>query len=921
MSLSPNGHHRTVLIGRSEECSRLDRLLGEARAGASAILVLRGAAGAGKTALLDYTAGRADGYRVVRAAGVESEMELPFAGLHQLCAPLLDRLERLPSPQREALATAFGLSSGAQPDRFFIGLAVLSLLSDAAEELPLLCLVDDAQWLDRSSALVLAFTARRLGADSVGIVFAVREPAEVDEWARLPDLRLGGLLDADARELLASVVDAPLDERIRHRILAEARGNPLALLELPRELSPASLAGGFGLPGELALQSRIEASFRLRVERLPEATRRLLLLAAAEPTGDLALLSRSADELGVAIEAMAPAVGDGMLELGARVAFRHPLLRSSIYRAAPAEDRRAAHRVLAAATDAEVDPDRRAWHLARAALAPDEAVADELERSATRAQARGGLAAAAAFRARAAELTLDPAKRARRALDAAEAKQLAGAPHEALSLLAVAAEGPVEKLDRAMLQRLHGQIALDLRRAADAVPLLLDAARRLESSDPRLARETYLEALRAASVAGRLGGGVVAAAKAARKAPPSPGAPDAIDLLLDGLAARFTDGYAASAATLKRALDAVRDERGRAGRDVRWPWLARRVAPDLFDDDAWHAFAIGNVQIARETGALAVLPLALNYHSLLRCFEGKLTAAAALLDEADEIADATGTAEMVFGRVLLAGCGGDHRRGLAQIEASELTATARNEGVVLTFGEHARALLYNGLGQHTAALAPAHSASARDELMVSVWALPELVEAACRCGKRELASDAMERLAERTGAAGTDLALGIEARARAMTSQGVAAEELYREAVERLGRTRLTLETARAHLLFGEWLRREQRRIDAREHLRAAHEMFDSMGTEAFAERARRELHATGETVRARTPEASAQLTAQEAQIAQLARDGLSNPEIAARFFISPRTVQYHLRKVFTKLEISSRTQLQTALDSDLTAA
>ena len=329
------------------------------------------------------------------------------------------------------------------------------------------------------SALALAFVARRLGADSVAVVFAVREPPEVDELARLPDLRLSGLSDEDASKLLASVVDAPLDERVRRRILAEARGNPLALLELPRELSPASLAGGFGLPGDLPLQGRIEASFRLRVEQLPEATRRLLLLAASEPTGDPALLSRSADELRIEIEAMAPAVGDGMLELGARVAFRHPLLRSAIYRAASAEDRRAAHRVLAAATDAEVDPDRRAWHLARAALAPDETVADELERSAGRAQARGGLAAAGAFLQRAAELTLDPAKQARRALEAAEAKQLAGAPQEALSLLAAAADGPLEEVDRAMLQRLHGQIALDLRRAADAVPLLLDAARRL----------------------------------------------------------------------------------------------------------------------------------------------------------------------------------------------------------------------------------------------------------------------------------------------------------------------------------------------------------------------------------------------------------------------------------------------------------
>ncbi len=921
MTLSPNGHHKTVLIGRSEECARLDRLLLEAKAGASASLVLRGAAGTGKTALLDYTAGRAEGYRVVRVAGAESEMELPFAGLHQLCGPLLDRLECLPPPQRDSLATAFGLSSGAQPDRFLIGLAVLSLLSECAEELPLLCLVDDAQWLDGSSALVLAFVARRLGADSVGVVFAVREPPEVDEFARLPGLRIAGVSDADARELLASVVDAPLDQRVRGRILAEARGNPLALLELPREVSPASLAGGFGLPSELPLQSRIEASFRLRVEQLPEATRQLLLLAAAEPTGDLALLSRSADELGIEIEAMAPAVGDGMLELGARVAFRHPLMRSSIYRAAAAEDRRAAHRVLAAATNAEVDPDRRAWHLARAALGPDEDVADELERSAGRAQARGGLTAAGAFLRRAAELTLDPAKQARRGLDAAEAAQLAGAAQEALSLLATAAEGPLEEHDRAMLQRLHGQIALDLRRAADAVPLLLDAARRLEMSDRRLARETYLEALRAASVAGRLGGGVVAAARAARKAAPATGTPDAIDLLLDGLAARFTDGYAASVGALKRALAAVRGERGRVGRDVRWPWLARRVAPDLFDDDTWHAFATGNVQIARDMGALAVLPLALNYHSLLRCFEGELTAAAALLDEADEIADASNTAEMVFGRVLLAGCRGDQRQGVAQIEASEAAASARNEGVVLTFGEHARALLYNGLGQHAMALAPAQSASVRDELMVSVWALPELVEAASRCGKRELAADALEHLTERTGAAGTDLALGIEARARALVSEGTAAEALYREAIERLGCSRLFLDVARAHLLFGEWLRREQRRIDAREQLRTAHDMFDSMGAEAFSGRARRELLATGETVRARTPDARAQLTAQEVQIAQLARDGLTNPEIAARLFISPRTVQYHLRKVFTKLDISSRNQLHGAMAGDRTAA
>jgi DNA-binding CsgD family transcriptional regulator len=726
---------------------------------------------------------------------------------------------------------------------------------------------------------------------------------------------LQGLSDADARVLLATVIGAPLDERVRARILAEARGNPLALLELPREPSPMRAADGLGAPADLGLQNQIEAGYRRRVQELPADSRRLLLLAAAEPTGEPALLWRSAAELNIATDAVGPAVGDGILELGTRITFRHPLMRSVIYGSASAEDRRAAHRALAAVTGAELDPDRRAWHLARAALAPDENIADELERSAGRARARGGLPAAAAFLQRAAALSVDPGKRARRALAAAEAQQLAGAPREALSLLASAADGTLSESDRAMLQRLHGQIALDLRRAADAVPLLLDAARRLESVDRRRMRETYLEALRAASVAGRLGGGVVAAAKAARSAPRAPGPPHATDLLLDGLAVRFTNGYVASAPALTQALAAVRDAVARPGPlDVRWPWVARRVAPDLFDDDIWHAFAIRNVQSARDAGALAVLPLALNYLSLLRCFEGQLATAEALLDEADEIADATESAEMVFGRILLAACRGNEEDGLAAIEAGETAAIARNEGVVLTFGEHARALLYNGLGQHAAAIAPAESASAREELMVSVWSLPELIEAAARCGNDELAGDAMERLTERTTAAGTNLAYGIRARASALVSEGEAAEELYREAVERLSRCRVALHLGRAHLLYGEWLRREQRRVDARKQLRAAYEMFASMGAAAFAERARRELLATGETVGARTPETATRLTAQEAQIALMASDGLSNPEIGARLFISPRTVQYHLRKVFVKLDVSSRNQLQKAL-------
>ena len=905
---------RAVLAGRGSECARLDQLLEEARRGQSAVLVLRGEPGIGKSALLEYAAERAQGHRILRATGVEWEMELPFAGLHQLCAPLLDGRERLPAPQNSALATAFGLSSGPQPDRFLIGLAVLSLLSDAAEEHPLVCLADDAQWLDRSSAQVLAFVARRLAAESVVLLFAERDPGGLEELAGLPELRLGGLPDASARALLASAISTPLDELVRDRIVSEARGNPLALLELPHGSSPGALAGGFGLPGDDSLPGRIEASFHGRVQRLPATTQRLLLVAAADPTGEPALLVRAAAELGVPIEELAPAEADGLVELGLQVAFRHPLLRSAVYRSATIEARRAAHRALALTTDAERDPDRRAWHRAHATVGPDEDVAVELELSAERARARGGLAAAGAFLQRAAALTADPGRRAQRTLEAAAAKQLAGEPQLALTLVATVNTGPLDEVDRARLLRLRGQTLLDLRRAAEALPLLVDAARRLETANPDLARDTHLEAMRAASVAARLAPDMLDAARAARTAPPRPGGPRPLDLLLDGLAVRFTDGYAAAAPALKRALDALRDDGDREGLSVRWPWLGRRVAPDLFADDIWHYLAIRGVQLARENGALAVLPLALNNLAHLRCLEGQLDGAAALLDEADAISAATGAEPMMFGRLTLAGFRGSEAEALNLFDASELAATARGEGVVLTFSEHARAVLYNGLGRYEAALAPARSASSRDELLVSVWSLRELVEAGARCGQADEANAAVERLSERTRAAGTDLALGIEVRSRALLSDGKLAERLYGEAIDRLARCRAALELARAHLLLGEWLRRNRRRIDAREQLRRAQDMFTSMGAEAFAARAGRELLATGETARKRIDATRDDLTAQEMQIAQLARDGLSNTEIGARLFISPRTVEYHLHKVFNKLGISTRDHLDRVL-------
>jgi DNA-binding CsgD family transcriptional regulator len=908
---------RAALAGRGAECRRLDQLLAEAHLGRSGKLVLRGEAGIGKSALLEYAAERAEGCQVLRATGVEWEMELPFAGLHQLCAELLDGRDRLPAAQSDALETAFGLGVGSQPDRFLVGLAVLGLLSDAAEDHPLVCLVDDAQWLDRSSAQVLAFVTRRLAADSVVLVFAEREAGGLKELAGLPELRIAGLADADARELLASVVRAPLDERVRDRIVAETRGNPLALLELPRGLSPGVLAGGFGLTADGSLPDRIEASFQRRVKLLPAATQRLLLLASADPTGEPGLLAGSAAELGLPIGELAPAEADGLVELGLQVAFRHPLLRSAIYCAAPSEERRAAHRALAVATDAEVDPDRHAWHRAHATFGPDEDVADELERSAARARARGGLAAAGAFLERAVILTADSGLRARRALEAAATMLLAGEAQSALTLLATASAGQLDEVDHAVLLRLRGQVLLNLRRRpVEALPHLVDAARRLDTVNPELARDTHFEAVRAAVAAGRLGVDALDAPRAARMAPSRPREERPLDLLLDGLAARFTDGYAASSPALKRALAAVRREGEGEAPSVRWPWSGR-VAPEMFADDSWHYLTTRGVERGRENGALAVLPLALHSLAHLRCLEGDLAGATALLDEADAIAAATGAEPLVDGRVSVAAYRGIEADTVPLLDTIDAAAVTRGEGYILTFSDHARSVLYNGLGRYDAALSPAQSAADRDELFASVWSLPELVEAATRCGQTDVANAGLEGLSERTGAAGTDWALGIEARSRALLSEGPLADGLYREAIDRLEATRVALELARAHLLYGEWLRRDRRRLDAREQLRRAQDMFTSMGAEAFAARAGRELLATGETARKRTDDTRDDLTAQEMQIAHLARDGLSNAEIGARLFISPRTVEYHLHKVFTKLAIASREHLDRVLPRD----
>ena len=905
-----------MLRGRRDELAVLDGLLEDSRAGGSGVLVLRGEAGIGKTALLEHAIESASDLTLLRAVGVESEMELAFAALHQLCAPVDDFVDRLPAPQRDALEVTFGMSAGAAPDRFLVALATLSLFSEAAQERPLLCVIDDAQWLDRASAQVLAFVARRLLAEPVVLLFAARETT--DAFAGLPELLVEGLDDAEARKLLASVIPGRLDDRIADQLVTEARGNPLALLELPRGLSPAQLAGGFGLPGALSLQGRIEQSFLERLEALPENAQRLVLVAAAEPLGDPALLWHAAERLGITGTAREPAESAGLIEVDGRVRFRHPLVRSAVYRAASAEQLRRVHRALAEATDVETDPDRRAWHVAKATAGPDEDVASELERAAGRAQARGGLAAAAAFLERAAALTPEPVRRAQRALAAAQTKYQAGALDEALALLGTAETGAVGDLQRARVRLLRAQIAFAAQRGGDAPRLLLEAARELEAVDPDRARITYLEALEAALFAGRLarGADVVEVSKAALASPAPRRPPRATDLLLRGMATLPIDGHAAAAPILKAALRAFREEAALLPEEWRWRSLACRAADVVWDEESWRLLATREVQRARDAGALTTTPLLLSALSFIQVLCGELSAAESLLDEIRATTAATGIPAHRYVDIWVAALRGREPELSALVEDLATDAKARGEGFALPFAGQASAVLYNGLGRYEEAFSAVREVV--DVAPHSALSMPsagdELVEAAARAGERRIAERALERLTLTARPSGSDWARGVEARSRALLSDGDAAERLYQEAIERLRRTRVRLQLARAHLLYGEWLRRERRRLDARAQLRTALELFTSMGTEAFAARAERELLATGERVRKRQVETREQLTTQEIQVARLARDGLSNREIGARLIISPHTVAYHLRKVFSKLDITSRNQLGRVL-------
>jgi DNA-binding CsgD family transcriptional regulator len=915
------GQSTAMLFGRQSECERLTRLIADTQAGHSQVLVLHGPAGIGKSALLEFVVERATAFQIVQLAGIEAEMEFAYAGLHLLCAPYLDRMDVLPDPQRRALQAAFGLRSDGAPDRFVVGLALLTLLNELAEERPLLCVVDDAQWLDQASAQALEFVGRRLEAESIALVFAARDADDDQILGGLPDLLLPALPVDDAAALLQWAIPVTLDPRVRDRILTEASGNPLALLELPRELDSAELVfgGSASRSNATSLTARLEKGFERQLAAMPEPSRQLVLLAAAEPIGDAALLWRAAEQLGLGEQAAEEPEAAGLLHLGDGVRFRHPLVRSAVYHSAPSSARRQVHDALAKAIDPEIDPDRRAWHRAGAALGPDESVAAELHDSAGRAAGLGGLASAAAFLQMAAAMTPDPDRRAQRSLEAAQAKATAGLLDDAQQLLLSVEAGPIDDLGRTRVDLVRAMIAYNSNHGNDALPLLMAGARRLESIDVTMARATYLDAMSAALFAGRLATGATGLRQVAQaiRALPSGDDPSKADLLLDGNAVLHSDGYAAAVPMLREAIAAFSVDDLSTDEALGSLLSASIAALDLWDDDRWNAFSQRHLEVVRQAGALSLLPLGLASRAYHDIFSGNLDAAQALVYETDWIADMTG-GKNTFTRLpesFLAAMRGHRDHAEPVLAATLADALALGQGLGADAVNAARALLYNSLGRYDTAMTAALEVTADPIQSPPLrWALQELVEAGARSGRIDAARTAFESLSEMAQCSCTEWALGVSAAVGALLLTGSAAEDSYTEAVERLGHTRMRVDLARARLLYGEWLRREGRRVDARRELSEAREMFAAMGSDAFAERAGRELVATGATVRKRKAETGNDLTVQETQVTSLARDGLSNQEIAARLFLSPRTVEWHLRKAFTKLGIGRRGQLRLAL-------
>ncbi|MFD4319119.1 AAA family ATPase [Streptomyces sp. NPDC058548] len=909
----------TDVPGRGRECGHLDDLIDMVRGGESRALVLRGEPGVGKTTLLEYAAGRASGFRAARVTGVQSEMELAFAGLDQLCRPMAHRIPDLPAVQRDAVNAALGLASGGAPDGSLVALGVLNLLSETARDRPLLCVVDDAQWLDQASMRVLGFAARRLRAESVAIVFATRVldgglPG-TSEPVGLPELLIEGLPDHDARVLLRSLLPGPWNERVLHRIVAETRGNPLALRELPKSSTLLELAGGYGLPHMRPVKQRIQTAYEEMIAGLPPETRRLLLAAAADPTGEPTLLWRAVGQLGIGIDAAAPAVAAGLLTIDDHVAFSHPMVRSAVYWGASAEERRNTHSALAGVTDTTVDPDRRAWHAAHGASSPDEVIAAELERSADGARRRGGSAAAAAFMGRAVELTPQPARRQLRALAAARWAHEAGNAETALMLLSIAEAGPLVERRRGEADLLRARIAFTRNRGDNAAALMLRAAHRIARYDQALARDTYLEVIDMTLFAGpHAGSGEQDEAARAARRTPAPATARPADLLLDGIALWITEGHGAAVSGMRLALTAFRERNRRPEEGLRCLWLIGLTAVVVWDQEALSCLADRYLRLVREAGQIALLPWVLTMRCMAHVLEGDLTEAASLMHEAQTVSDAVGTTAPLYAALCVAAWRGREAECVDLSKRADEGYARRGAGLGTVLGRWARAVLYNSLGRYSEAAEVAGAADQNGrqrDMGIPIWCLVEYVEATARSGAPESALGALDRLAEATRPCGTDWAVGIEARSRALLGEGKEAESQYLKAIDHLGRTTLRGELARAHLLYGEWLRRERRRQAAREQLTIAYELFAGKEMEGFAQRAARELAAIGEGSRKQVNRTKAELTGQEVQIVGLVREGLSNPEIAARLFISPRTVEWHVSKIFVKLGVTSRKQLR----------
>jgi DNA-binding CsgD family transcriptional regulator len=892
--MRPHGPAPDVLVGRRDEIRLLAELTAAARDGRGGALVLRGEAGIGKSALLEHARLAAPGFRVVRASGVEFENELPYAALHQLCVPVLGHLSELPVRHREALDVAFGLREGA-PDVFRVGLATLDLLTTAAGDSPLLCLIDDAHWLDAASAGALALLARRTAAEAVAVVFAARSRCDIGELGELPSSEVGGLTDAEAGELLATRTRATLDERVRDQVVAEACGNPLALLEPPT-------TGGFAPPLAPSVPTAVERGFRARLPGLPAEARLLLTVASADPTGDPDLLWQAARRLGVDVPAAgAAATATGLVEFGVRVRFCHPLARSAVYRAAAGKQRRLAHAALAEVTDPGLDPDRRAWHRAQATAGPDEDVAAELERSAHRAQSRGGIAAAAAFAERAATLSLDPVKRVERTLAAARAKLGSGATDAAETLLGTIAvtAGPRQQIE---IDLLRGQLAFMSHDDGNGPTFMLRAARRMSATDPAAARRYYLDALEMALVVGRAGG-VLNEVLAAVPPSPSAAGPD----VLDALVLLAAEGHRAAAPLLREVLT--------GGVRALWterPALAVMLAGELWDPHTHLEIVEELMRTGRATGSPLVLRLGLAQVASYNVLTGDLGRATAAVVEEEAIADAIGGSPMLYPRLHLAAMRGRRDDALQEFDTATAAASRHGSGHLIANVHWAGAVLHNGLGDYPAALAAARRAVEHGDLALAGLSLPELVEAAVRSGDPAAAVAALAELTDRTGASGTPTGLGVAACARALVT---GTEEHYREALDHLESSPLMPYRARAHLLYGEWLRRAGRRRDCRTHLRTAHDLLSTAGIEAFAERAATELNATGEVARGRSAHTHDRLTAQERHIAGLVATGATSAEVASRLFLSRRTVDAHLRNVYRKLGIASRRELKNLPD------